>query len=324
VTASAGSSPAPLAGSNSGAPALAAPPHPNTPAGATGPSTPPPPAQQRALAALGAIVAPAALVTALMYLFGLLHAYWFFNRFGVDYTLMGLTTEDYLVRSADGLFVPLVALSAAGLAVLWCGRRLPAFVRRRAGLVPARAVAVAAYVLAAALLVVAVVGIAAPGLFVGSVALPGLALTVAVLVLAAVSRPRRAEPGAVAVAEWIAIFLLTSTGLYWAVTDYSAAVGTARAEQLIAALPAWPDAIVYSEKSLNVALPGVHERQCGDAEGAYAYRYDGLKLVLESGGQLFLLPAQWADGTGTALVLPRTDAIRLEFTAPGRATAGAC
>jgi hypothetical protein len=73
-----------------------------------------------------------------------------------------------------------------------------------------------------------------------------------------------------------------------------------------------------------VALPGVHERRCHDAEGAYPYRYHGLKLVLESGGQLFLLPAQWVDGTGTAMVVPRTDAIRLEFTGPGRSATGIC
>lgn len=285
---------------------------------------PAPPVQQRALKAIGTIVAPAALVTALMYLFGLLHAYWFFSRFGVDYTLMGLTTEDYLVRSADGLFVPLVVVSAAGLAVLWVSRRLPASLRRRAHRVPRRVVMAGAYAIAIGLLVVAATGIVRPLLFTGSVAVPGLSLTAAVLVLAAVSRPRRGEPGAVVVAEWVGIFLLTSTGLYWAVTDYSASVGTTRADQLIAALPAWPDAVVYSEKSLNVTLPGVHERPCHDPDGAYAYRYDGLKLVLESGGQLFLLPAQWVDGTGTALVLPRTDAIRLEFTGAGRSTDGVC
>ena len=225
-------------------------------------STTPPtaaPAQQRALKAIGTIVAPAALVTALMYLFGLLHAYWFFTRFGVDYTLMGLTTEDYLVRSADGLFVPLVVVSAVGLAGLWTSRSLPATLTQRARGVPRRVVVVAASVVAAVLLAVAVTGIVAPALFTGSVAVPGLSLVAAVLVLTALSRPRgdgAGGPGAVVVAEWVAIFLLVSTGLYWAVTDYSASVGTERADQLIAALPYWPDAVVYSEKSLNVVLPG--------------------------------------------------------------------
>jgi hypothetical protein len=179
---------------------------------------------------------------------------------------------------------------------------------------------------ATALLAVALIGIIDPAQFAGSLALPGLSLTAAVLLLTAVSRPpgHARGLGATVVAEWVAIFLLVSTGLYWAVTDYSAAVGTERADQLITALPSLPDAVVYSEKSLNLSLPGVHQRRCHDSDGAYAYRYDGLKLVLQSGGQLFLLPTQWNADTGSAVVLPRTDALRLEFTSPGRATAGTC
>lgn len=284
------------------------------------------PPQQRALAVIGTVVAPAALLTALMYMFGLLHAYWFFRRFGVDYTLMGLTTQDYLLRSVDGLFVPLVTASSIFLAGFWIGRSLPAITRNYARRIPRYLVASVASAMATMLLVVAVAGILDPGLFAGSLALPGLSLTAAVLLLAAVSRPGRAHSRApaVLVAEWVAIFLLSSTGLYWSVTDYSASVGTERANELIAALPSWPDAVVYSAKSLNLTLPGVHERRCRDAEGEYAFRYDGLKLILESGGQLFILPEQWVPDTGSAIVLPRTDNLRLEFTAPGQSAVGTC
>ena len=179
---------------------------------------------------------------------------------------------------------------------------------------------------ATTLLVIAAAGILDPQLFAGSLALPGLSLTAAVLLLAAVSRPGQAHgrAPAVLVAEWVAIFLLSSTGLYWSVTDYSAAVGTERANELIAALPSWPDAVIYSAKGLNLALPGLHERRCRDAEGEYVYRYDGLKLILQSGGQLFMLPAEWVPDTGSAIVLPRTDNLRLEFTAPGQSAAGTC
>ncbi len=44
------------------------------------------------------------------------------------------------------------------------------------------------------------------------------------------------------------------------------------------------------------------------------FRYTGLKLILQSGGQIFFLPVQWHKADGTAVVLPRTDALRLEFT----------
>jgi hypothetical protein len=57
---------------------------------------------------------------------------------------------------------------------------------------------------------------------------------------------------------------------------------------------------------------------------SYRYRYDGLKLVLQSGGQYFFLPAGWTTADGAALVLPRTDSLRLEFTAAGPAPPDRC
>jgi hypothetical protein len=65
---------------------------------------------------------------------------------------------------------------------------------------------------------------------------------------------------------------------------------------------------------LNLTAPGVRETQCRNPDTAYRYRYTGLKLILQSGGQYFLLPVQWRKADGTAVVLPRTDALRLEFT----------
>lgn len=288
-----------------------------------------PSVQVRALKVIGSVVAPAALLTALMYFFGLLHAYWFFGRFGVDYTIMGLTTQDYLVRSADGLFVPLTAVAAVWLAALWLVRWLPAsfLLTRVRELVRPAVVDAVAVLVGMTALGVAVAGLLDPSAFTSAVGVPGLCLVGAVILLAAASRSgRRRHPlrAPVIVAEWMAIFLLVSTGLYWATSDYSASVGTRRGDDVIAALRTWPDAVVYSEKSLNLSLPGVHERPCRAADGAFAYRYDGLKLIVQSGGQLFFLPADWVDGAGTAVVLPRTDTLRLEFTGPGRSANGTC
>src|SRR3712207_2777614 len=56
----------------------------------------------RALRAIGSVVAPASLITALLFYFGVQHAHWYFHYFGINHTVMGLTTQDYLIRSADG------------------------------------------------------------------------------------------------------------------------------------------------------------------------------------------------------------------------------
>jgi hypothetical protein len=294
-----------------------------------------PSAPAKALAVMGSVVAPAALVTALMYVFGLVHAYWFFQRFGVDYSVMGLTTQDYLLRSQDGLFVPLVAVAASGLGLLWVWALVPARLVARAAPVVRRRLAPVCVVVGLALLACALVGILAPHLTANLLGLPGSALAGGVLLMTAASRLRRRSPAAggraglglpfpLAVAEWAAVFLLVSVGLFWAVSDNAAGVGTLRANQVIEGLAAAPDVTLSSERRLGLVLPGVDEQRCGDPDGGYGFRYRGLKLVVHSGGQLLLLPETWIDRDAPAVVLARTDSIRLQFSAPGTARGESC
>ena len=82
----------------------------------------------------------------------------------------------------------------------------------------------------------------------------------------------------------------------------------------MADLPGYPNVIIYSEHSLSLHAPGVREVRCADSDTAYRYRYDGLKLVLESGDQYLFLPADWTPANGVAILMPRTDSLRLEFS----------
>ena len=82
--------------------------------------------------------------------------------------------------------------------------------------------------------------------------------------------------------------------------------------------------MLYSEHNLALQGPGITETACAGVGAAYRYRYDGLKLVLQSGGQYFFRPAGWTTADGAALVLPRTDSLRLEFSAAGPAPPDRC
>jgi hypothetical protein len=64
-------------------------------------------------------VAPTTLLTSLLFYFGWSRAYWFYDYFGVHSTLLGLTTQDYVQQSLDGLFVPLMVAACAALVALW-------------------------------------------------------------------------------------------------------------------------------------------------------------------------------------------------------------
>jgi hypothetical protein len=269
---------------------------------------------------LGAIVAPTTLLTSLLFYFGWSHAYYFFDHFGVNSTLLGLTTRDYVQRSLDGLFVPLIVVACAGLVVLWGHASLRA--RLAAGARPP-VLRTLVPVLAAAGLLLAVGGVwsvFAPTLLSAHLVAAPLCLAFGVLLLmyalhlhrslAAAGRPERA--GA-AVAEWAAVFVLVGLSLFWAASDYSAAVGRSRARHFVATVATYPGAVLYSSKSLSLTAPGVREIRCQDPDAAYRYRYDGLKLVLQSGDQYLFLPDGWTPRNGVAILMPRSDSLRLEL-----------
>jgi hypothetical protein len=271
---------------------------------------------------LGKVVAPTTALTALLFYFGWSHAYWFFDYFGVNSTLLGLSTTDYLMRSLDGLFVPVTVAATVGLLVVWARVLGQSRIRPAAR---ARLDRTADWVLPIAGVALTVNGLSRlfwKNSLNTTLAIAPLSLAAGVLLLAWAVRRRRNGTSVrgpvpyitwIPVLEWASIFLLVGLSLFWATNDYSAAVGRTRAREFIANLPAQPSVILYSERSLSVNAPGVRTVRCADRDAAYRFRYDGLKLVLQSDSQYVLLPAAWTKDNGVAIVMPRTDALRLEL-----------
>jgi len=269
----------------------------------------------------GEVVAPATLLTALLFQFGRLHSAGYFRHFGVNFTVLDLSTTDFLIVGADGLFVPAAGACVLTLALLWLHRL--ALSRARAGtyqrlfqvLVPATVV------VGAVLVGLSLVDLLTSArLFWGDSEAGGLSLAVGVLLLVyALRLVRLSSDGArrrseqAELAEWGAAFLLVSVGLYWAVGAYALGVGTGRAVQLQRALPSLPAAVLYSEQSLSLTAAGVTEVRCADPDAAYRFRYDGLRLVRQAGNQYLLVAATWSRDTGTAVLIPRGSGVRLEF-----------
>lgn len=285
-------------------------------------------ALRRLLRGVGAVVAPTTVLTALLFYFGQLHAYAFFWHFGVNFTVLDLTPTDYLVRSADGLFVPIAVAAAVTLAGTWTHRLVVHRLRASTSLRILHVVAPVAGAGGVLLTGLAFVLVPAEGL---RRALPpeagGLALAVGVVLLVyAVGLARREagrDPGT-GLAEWAAAFVLVTVGLFWAVNSYATGVGTGRALDLREQLAGWPEAAVFSERRLGLVVDGVTEVRCEDPEAAYRFRYDGLKLVQQAGGHYLLLPATWSPQAGSAVLLPRSDGVRLEFALAGAARPATC
>lgn len=259
---------------------------------------------------LGSVVAPATLVVGLMFFFGRQHASAFFAYFGVPQSVFDFTTTDYLIRSQDGVFVPLGAVVCVSLAVVWSRRLLV----RRASHRFRRIGRFVALGLGIAGLLTAVAATWWPLEFRNVILLPGLSLVAGVLLLQhAAPRPRSvgdAVPLEVII-EWSAVFVLVGVGMFWAVANYSLAAGIEEARQVERTLPARGNVIVHSTAPLNLSPTVATTTKCADGSG---YRHEGLKLIIQAGGHYLLLPGDWRPGQRTAVLLPRDANTRLEFS----------
>ena len=290
---------------------------------------------------LGTIVAPTTLLTALLFYFGWSHAYYFYDYFGVNSTLLGLSTRDYVQKAVDGLFVPMLVLAGAGLLALWAHSLLRA--RLAPGSSPAAAIRLIAGMAAVGLVLSiggfwSVFAVTALRRWLYGTAAP-LSLAFGVLLMLSAHHLWRSltagqrTPGPApapawgAVAEWAAVFVLVGLSLFWAANNYSVAVGRQRAYQMVLQLPREPGVVLFSERSLSLAAPGVREVRCRDRQAGYRFRYDGLKLLPQSGDQYLLLPERWSRGNGVAILIPKHDSLRLELvpaSATGAARPSAC
>src|SRR4051812_12564889 len=286
----------------------------------------------RLLKVVSGVVAPTSLLTGLLFYFGRSRSAGYYRYFHVNSTVLDLTTNDYLFSGIDGLFVPISVACLLALVLLWLNRllltRVPPGARRRA----VRVLVPGAGVIGGVLVLLAFADLFTEGRVFGvNSATGGLCLSIGVILLVYAARllrltlpvpPAGRRPGT-GLAEWGAAFLLVSIGLFWAADAYAFGVGTGGAITLHRALPTVPEAVLYSQHSLSLAVPGVTEVRCADPDAAYRFRYDGLRLVRQAGNQYLLLPATWDRATGTAVLIPRSGIIRLEFRSAG-APSSAC
>lgn len=279
--------------------------------------------QSRALKVVASVAANLTLFTALLYYFGFLYTQVFFGYFRVHYTLLGQTVEEILARGVDGLLLPIAGAAGTGLVLLGAVRVLRSRLPERIWSALLRVLTPICAVIGLALIGVAVPIAIDPAPYRGYAGLPGLGLAIGVILL--VFSWRRLDSGrhgsAFTAAEWITTYLLVAFGLFWAVGDYSNQVGMRRAFETESQIRAKPAATLYSTQSLNLAAAGVEQVVCGQPDAKYKYRYTGLRLLLQSGGQYVFVPADWRVSGGVSFVIPRTDTLRLEF-APARTIPG--
>jgi protein-S-isoprenylcysteine O-methyltransferase Ste14 len=276
---------------------------------------------------IGLVAAPTALLTAIGYHFG-----WTFTNtraeyFGIDYSTLGFSTADYLLRSSDALFVPLLAILVVALAGVVLHALVTRRIAERRGLSAMRRGAWIGEIVGLAVFGLGVAAVFRPLPFPTHYLMPpitlGFGITLAAyapFVLRALDfteqpAQRRSRPTWEA-AGMTLVMLLVVLSIFWASSAYASALGRGRAQELAESLSSRPAVVVFSRQDLGIDAPGVTTKRIGERESAYRFRYSGLRLLIRTGNKFFLLPDDWSRERGIAIVLTDSEDIRLEFS-PG-------
>ncbi|HEY6423322.1 MAG TPA: hypothetical protein VIY28_08795 [Pseudonocardiaceae bacterium] len=269
------------------------------------------------------VLPPVSLITALLVYFAWVRRAEYARALRFDVGLMEGSILDYLLRSVDAVFLPLL-IALVGF-LLWLG--VDGTVRRwaRNG-THQRAVSRVSWALpvgGAALiggtvLVGMVSSVAHPYV---SVAWPFLA-ALAVLAAAYGASLRRLSDRKAGGEDSIGhrwainavVGLLVAMLLFEGMDGFAKVVGRGLAKRIIEQPNQYTQSVLlYSAQDLQLDSATATKQELPAGEHtAYHYRYEGLRLIFVDGGYFFLIGRTWRSRGGTLIVLPR-DGLRIEF-----------
>jgi len=258
------------------------------------------------------IGSPIALATALLFYFGWVRSEAQAKAFGADASVFAMSTQDYVLRSINVLFFPLILLMLAAL----LAHRLDRTLRTRPVALPWLAPVARGLQFSWALfLVVGIVLFAVSGRF-GDVTLPfWVALAILGPVYGTVLR-RPATGGGRRFSRMTVALLaaLITVTLFWQTERLARLGGEALAQDIQDNLGDRLKTVeLFSAKDLHIVGPGIRTTTFTEANSAYGYQYSGLYLLQRSGNKYFLLTGGWDKDAGRLIVLPDSPSIRVEF-----------
>lgn len=293
--------------------------------------TPPPPPEPEppsplasALSVLTTLGPPLTILSALLIYFGWARSDQQARAMGLDVSQFGFTAQDYVMRSISTLYVPLLAISV--LAFGWLVgharlvRALAVTGRRRAFRIGARIACGVGVAAAGTAVLTAALG-ADGSLLVPMVLAAGVALARygGWLAAAAAAPPIPAQaPAWQRALRSLLVGVLITLALFWELSMFAGLVGRGYAQQIADTIGSLPRATAFSATPLRIEAPGVTEQQlpapAGSPPDGTRYRTTGLRLLVVSGGRLFLLHDGWTPRLGTVIVLPDDPAVRWQFS----------
>jgi len=279
-----------------------------------------------ALSVLTTLGPPLTIATALMFYFGWARSDEQARVMGLDVSLFGFSTQDYVLQSISTLYIPL--LVSAALAIGWLGlhqrvgRALSRPSSRPALRIAGWAALGTGLLMAASAVLAATLNRNRAPLVVPLVLAGGAAIAAYGGWLAGAAgdprAPLPASPPWQRALRAMLVGTVITLALFWEVSNYADVVGRGKALELARTVPAMPRATAFSATPLGIQAPGVREERLDVApdagKDALRYRTTGLRFLVRSGGRMFLLHDGWTPRRGTVIVLPDNEQVRWQFS----------
>lgn len=288
----------------------------------------------KTLKGLAAIIAPTSLVTGLIYYFGWVRTSVQATYMGLDATLFGYSTTDYLLLGAPSMFWPIMTGLLVGLALLLIHGGIKVWLRRAQegdnSISPAaerrlRWLIRTGFLIATVAIVVGIMSARdrTPSRFDVMAAPVGLGAGVVLVAYGTYLYLSFLGPGpyggiaddfkALRVVGPGLVMLLLFLMMFWGISKYFGLAGVDFARLADEQLAGQPSVVVYSPTRLQLAPPVV-ETELGGDDSQYRFSYSGLKLMFRAEDKLFLRPS--GPGSNANIVIPESSTLRFEFS-PG-------
>lgn len=282
---------------------------------------------ERYLSLGASVVAPITIISALLFYFGYVSSRAQYKYFGVDVDTIGLSTQDYVMRSPQPLLVPLLVLVVIAVALVavhlwvtaWLGRARP----ERARIVTHRALYIGLAILAAGITLIILYPVLADWPYYNLVTPIIVAVGAGVVAYSwrLVSRlppqpdalPSPAGSPALRRMGLVLLCVLVAATLFWSTATIAQWSGRGLARQDARHLDDLPRVILDTKERLYITDPFIKETALPPSEGqTFRYRYRNLRLLIQGKDRMFLVPDAWSASDST-LVVPLDDSVRVRF-----------
>lgn len=280
------------------------------------PDRPEPAPFHRWLGIVGLFIAPTTVITSLCYYFGYFATKRYFDYFGIDSNAIGLSTNDYVLRSVRALYFPVTMLLLAWVTGLWAAQYLNRMAKagRRTELL--RAVGWSAIALGVVGLLRGILGMTLPqlkpdritaltpaGIGFGSACLIAGFWLLRVLRMGSTPRPPTTTERASLLVAAAAILL----SLFWLTNIYASFRGEDDAETTADRL--WSretNVVLDSAKPLGAPPYLVKESRLAPqdlTQEPTLWRYECFRPLVVHGDLWVLVPAAWTNEDGYAVIV---------------------